>query len=42
MNQTNLPHDVSTFHGRDAELMGLLEALDSNRLVTLTGAGGGR
>lgn len=40
MNQTNLPHDVSTFHGRDAELMGLLEALDSNRLVTLTGAGG--
>ena len=40
MDQTNLPHDVSTFLGRDTELTGLLETVDSHRLVTLTGAGG--
>lgn len=40
MDGTNLPHDVSTFLGRDAELTGLLDALQASRLVTLTGAGG--
>ncbi len=38
--QTNLPHQVSSFLGRDAELAHIVEAIGRNRLVTLTGAGG--
>ena len=37
---TNLPHELSTFLGRDDELVGVLQAIDEHRLVTLTGAGG--
>lgn len=40
MTRTNLPHEVSSFLGRQGELAGILQALDKNRLVTLTGAGG--
>ncbi|MGR3344082.1 MAG: helix-turn-helix transcriptional regulator, partial [Paracoccaceae bacterium] len=37
---TNLPHELSTFLGRDDELAGVLQSIDEHRLVTLTGAGG--
>jgi predicted ATPase/DNA-binding CsgD family transcriptional regulator len=40
MVRTNLPHDISSFLGRDSELSDIEQALDANRLVTLTGAGG--
>ena len=36
----NLPAQLTSFVGRQAEIKGLREALASNRLVTLTGAGG--
>ena len=36
----NLPAQLTSFVGRHAEIKGLREALASNRLVTLTGAGG--
>jgi len=36
----NLPVQLTSFVGRQAEINGLREALASNRLVTLTGAGG--
>jgi len=36
----NLPAQLTSFIGRQAEIKGLREALASNRLVTLTGAGG--
>jgi predicted ATPase/DNA-binding SARP family transcriptional activator len=36
----NLPAQVSTFVGRDADFAQLVEALRDNRLVTLTGPGG--
>ncbi|OBJ80759.1 transcriptional regulator [Mycobacterium gordonae] len=36
----NLPAQLTTFVGRQAEIADLREALTSNRLVTLTGAGG--
>ena len=37
---TNLPVQLSSFVGRDAELTQLRELLADNRMVTLTGAGG--
>ena len=37
---TNLPVQLTSFVGRDAELTQLRELLAENRLVTLTGAGG--
>ena len=37
---TNLPVQLTSFVGRDAELTQLRELLAQNRLVTLTGAGG--
>lgn len=37
---TNIPHDVSTFFERSNELAKVFQAIDANRLVTLTGAGG--
>jgi len=37
---TNIPHELSTFFGRGDELARVLHAIDANRLVTLTGAGG--
>jgi hypothetical protein len=37
---TNLPAQVSSFVGRDAEIAALREAVRENRLVTLTGTGG--
>ncbi|MBT6146160.1 MAG: hypothetical protein HOH74_12055, partial [Gemmatimonadetes bacterium] len=40
MTQTNLPLELSSFHGRDAELSIVSQAVDDSRLVTLTGAGG--
>src|ERR1700674_5044847 len=36
----NLPVQLSSFVGRDAELASLTELLDAHRLVTLTGPGG--
>lgn len=36
----NLPLQTTSFVGRDAELAAVVAALDSNRLVTLTGVGG--
>ena len=36
----NLPAQLTSFVGRQAEMKGLREALARNRLVTLTGAGG--
>ncbi|MDO9087315.1 MAG: BTAD domain-containing putative transcriptional regulator [Anaerolineaceae bacterium] len=36
----NLPSIVSSFIGRDAEILQLLDLVQSHRLVTLTGAGG--
>jgi predicted ATPase/class 3 adenylate cyclase len=36
----NLPAELSTFIGRDAELKEVGSLVESNRLVTLTGAGG--
>jgi predicted ATPase/class 3 adenylate cyclase/DNA-binding CsgD family transcriptional regulator len=36
----NLPAQLTSFVGRQAEIKGLREALASSRLVTLTGAGG--
>jgi predicted ATPase/class 3 adenylate cyclase/DNA-binding CsgD family transcriptional regulator len=36
----NLPHQLTSFVGRQAETSKLREALQRNRLVTLTGAGG--
>jgi len=36
----NLPAQLTSFVGRQAEIKGLREALATNRLVTLTGAGG--
>jgi predicted ATPase len=36
----NLPTQLTSFVGRQAEIKGLREALATNRLVTLTGAGG--
>jgi len=36
----NLPAQLTSFVGRQAEIEGLREALANNRLVTLTGAGG--
>jgi predicted ATPase/class 3 adenylate cyclase/DNA-binding CsgD family transcriptional regulator len=38
--QTNLPHFLSTFVGRRAELSELKSLLAKSRLITLTGAGG--
>ncbi len=40
MDLTNLPHDISSFLGRDTELADIARAIDVNRLVTLSGAGG--
>jgi predicted ATPase/class 3 adenylate cyclase len=37
---TNLPAQVSSFVGRDAELAGVRRLVATSRLVTLTGAGG--
>ena len=37
---TNLPEQVSTFVGRERELAAVRAALESSRLVTLTGPGG--
>ena len=37
---TNLPAQVSSFVGRDAELAAVRQAVRENRLVTLTGTGG--
>ncbi len=37
---TNLPSQLSTFIGRDAEVASVREAIDNHRLVSLTGAGG--
>jgi predicted ATPase/class 3 adenylate cyclase len=37
---TNLPAQVSSFVGRDAELAGVRRLVTTSRLVTLTGAGG--
>ena len=37
---TNLPAQVSSFVGRDAEIAAVREAVRENRLVTLTGTGG--
>jgi class 3 adenylate cyclase len=37
---TNLPLDLTSFVGRERELEEIERLLDSNRLVTLTGAGG--
>ncbi len=36
----NLAEPLSSFLGRDAELVQVCEAVDSSRLVTLTGPGG--
>jgi predicted ATPase len=36
----NLPGQISSFLGRDAELIELRRLLQRNRLITLTGAGG--
>jgi predicted ATPase/class 3 adenylate cyclase/DNA-binding CsgD family transcriptional regulator len=36
----NLPAQLTSFVGRQAEIKSLREALETNRLVTLTGAGG--
>lgn len=36
----NLPVELTPFIGRDRELAGLLELLDTERLVTVTGVGG--
>ena len=36
----NLPAQLTSFVGRQAEMSGLRDALSVNRLVTLTGAGG--
>jgi MoxR-like ATPase len=38
--RTNLPARLSTFGGRESEMRELGELLASNRLVTVTGAGG--
>jgi predicted ATPase/DNA-binding winged helix-turn-helix (wHTH) protein len=38
--QTNLPEPVSDLIGRDAELLEILDLVQSHRLVTLTGPGG--
>jgi predicted ATPase/class 3 adenylate cyclase/DNA-binding CsgD family transcriptional regulator len=38
--QTNVPHYVTTFVGRSAELSALKSSLARSRIVTLTGAGG--
>ena len=40
MELKNLPHDISSFLGRDAELADIARAIDQNRLVTISGAGG--
>ncbi|GIJ46933.1 SARP family transcriptional regulator [Virgisporangium aliadipatigenens] len=37
---SNLRTPLTSFHGRDEELAGLVAALDAHRLVTLTGPGG--
>ena len=37
---TNLPSQLSTFVGREAEAASVREAIDAHRLVSLTGAGG--
>jgi predicted ATPase len=37
---TNLPSQLTSFIGRDAELAGVADALRASRLVTVTGAGG--
>src|SRR5579859_5259297 len=37
---TNLPHYLTTFVGRSAELAALKSSLARSRMVTLTGAGG--
>jgi predicted ATPase/class 3 adenylate cyclase/DNA-binding CsgD family transcriptional regulator len=36
----NLPSQLTSFVGRQAEIKSLREALETNRLITLTGAGG--
>jgi predicted ATPase/class 3 adenylate cyclase len=36
----NLPHQLTSFVGRNRELQEVLEGLDSSRLLTLTGPGG--
>src|SRR5262245_59153529 len=36
----NLPVQLTTFVGRDDELIGIVKMLDTSRLVTLTGVGG--
>jgi predicted ATPase/DNA-binding SARP family transcriptional activator len=38
--QTNLPEEISSFIGRERELVELRELLGMSRMVTLTGAGG--
>src|SRR4051812_8443739 len=38
--KTNLPHDLTSFIGRDKELAALSHLLAKVRLLTLTGAGG--
>lgn len=38
--QTNLPDELTSFIGRDRELAELLRLTESERLITLTGAGG--
>ena len=40
MAATNLPVQLTSFVGRDAQLTQLRELLTQNRVVTLTGAGG--
>lgn len=37
----NLPHELSSFVGRDRELVQIESALKDHRLVTITGVGGG-
>jgi predicted ATPase/class 3 adenylate cyclase/DNA-binding CsgD family transcriptional regulator len=38
--RTNLPHQLTTFVGRERELAALAQLVPASRLVTLTGAGG--
>ena len=39
-SRTNLPSPLTSFFGRDRELLELRKLLDTSRLVTITGAGG--
>ena len=38
--RSNLPHELSTFIGRDEEIRGLADRLDSSRVVSIVGVGG--